>query len=157
MGKIVGHEMTHLFSTDSDDPLWSREFSEAYQKATTCLTAESDDYALEMNSTLDLDETLADFSGTNSAWGAYGRWVEVNGEEGGLLGLPFTPQQLFWISEAMCYCSLEGEGTNVGGDDGHAAPKFRVEASLSNNPHFGDAFKCPVGSKMNPVNKCRVF
>ncbi|KAK2162480.1 hypothetical protein NP493_1520g00051 [Ridgeia piscesae] len=41
--------------------------------------------------------------------------------------------------------------------DPHSLRKFRVIGSVSNSEEFGQAFKCPVGSKMNPAKKCAVW
>lgn len=35
---------------------------------------------------------------------AYRQWVKDNGPEGGLPGLNYTPDQLFWISAANVWC-----------------------------------------------------
>ena len=34
---------------------------------------------------------------------------------------------------------------------------FRVDVTLKNSQAFAEAFKCPAGSPMNPVNKCAVW
>ena len=39
----------------------------------------------------------------------------------------------------------------------HSPSRYRVLSSLSNNEDFAKDFNCPVGSKMNPVEKCSVW
>lgn len=41
--------------------------------------------------------------------------------------------------------------------DPHSPPSFRVIGSLSNLPEFSKEFNCPVGSRMNPSDKCEVW
>ena len=41
--------------------------------------------------------------------------------------------------------------------DPHSPPNFRVIGSLSNLPEFAEEFNCPLGSKMNPKEKCEVW
>ena len=42
-------------------------------------------------------------------------------------------------------------------EDSHSPARFRVIGVLSNTKEFSDVFKCPVGSPMNPKNKCEVW
>lgn len=39
----------------------------------------------------------------------------------------------------------------------HSPGQFRVLGPLSNMEEFSKDFNCPVGSKMNPENKCIVW
>ena len=39
----------------------------------------------------------------------------------------------------------------------HSPVKFRVNGPMSNIPEFSKDWNCPLGSKMNPRNKCTVW
>lgn len=89
----------------------------------------------------------------------------------------FSPEQIFFLSYAQVkslqfinlvvnysnyfqgYCesssdSIISEEINK---DIHPANQYRVFGTLSNYEEFSKAFRCPVGSKMNPTKKCRVW
>ena len=42
-------------------------------------------------------------------------------------------------------------------EDPHSPAKFRVTGALSNSVEFANAWRCPKGSRMNPVKKCEVW
>lgn len=95
-----------------------------------------------------------------------------------LPGLNMTQKQLFFVSFAQVslkislsrhspsfdlyfkvWCSSITEETiNLQIEkDPHSPPNFRVIGSLSNLPEFAKEFNCPVGSHMNPTEKCEVW
>lgn len=41
--------------------------------------------------------------------------------------------------------------------DPHSPPKFRVIGPLSNLKEFSNVFDCPIGSPMNPKDKCEIW
>ena len=41
--------------------------------------------------------------------------------------------------------------------DVHTLDKYRKNLALANFEPFAQAFNCPVGSPMNPVDKCAVW
>ena len=41
--------------------------------------------------------------------------------------------------------------------DPHPPSELRVRAAISNSAAFGSAFSCPLGSPMNPENKCDIW
>lgn len=102
---------------------------------------------------------IADNGGIKEAYLAYEDYEKQNGEESRLPGLPYTPRQLFWISSANTWCAkIRPEAMRsriITGEDGHY--EFRVIGSFSNMPQFSKDFNCPVGSPMNPTNKCTLW
>jgi neprilysin len=65
---------------------------------------------LNLNGINTQGENIADNGGVITAYRAYQKWVEKNGEEPKLPGLNFSPNQLFWISLAQTWCSVYREG-----------------------------------------------
>lgn len=55
-------------------------------------------------------ENIADNGGIKESYLAYLKWVQQNGPELKLPGLKYTPQQLFWISAAQNWCSVDRPG-----------------------------------------------
>ena len=93
------------------------------------------------------------------AYLAYRAWVATNEQEKRLPGLPYTPQQMFWISMANMWCTkTTREYMEQVIVENHAGPsEFRVNVPLANSAEFSKDFNCPVGSKMNPIKKCVVW
>jgi neprilysin len=93
------------------------------------------------------------------AYNAYLKYVQENGEEPPLPGLNYTSLQLFWVSMASQWCSVERlKSMKLNIDlDPHSPERFRVNGPLSNFEGFAKDFNCPPESKMISENKCRVW
>ncbi|RWS25303.1 membrane metallo-endopeptidase-like 1 isoform X2 [Leptotrombidium deliense] len=90
---------------------------------------------------------------------AYLKWEHRNGHEHRLPGLDLTSYQLFFLNYAQIWCGLMRPEAAINSlrTSSHTPGKFRVIGTLSNFEEFSNAFNCPIDSKMNPKNKCRVW
>lgn len=107
-------------------------------------------------------EDTADNGGMNLAYRAYENWLEsTQSSESTLIALDFTPRQLFWISYAQFYCSVQREKLKKSLYDNrevHSFDRFRVIGPLMNSQEFTRDFECPILSKMNPDRqRCSVW
>ena len=94
------------------------------------------------------------------AYHGYKDWTAQNMvTEPRLPGLSYNPEQLFWISAANNYCAkyrseyLKRTIMTLK----HSPGKFRVIGTLSNIKDFAKDFNCPIGSRMNPADKCAMW
>lgn len=85
--------------------------------------------------------------------------MKRNGAEALLPGLNYTQEQLFWISAGQTWCAVTRPEFDrmLITTDVHSPNEFRVLGPLKNSQQFSEDFKCPIGSRMNPVNKCEVW
>lgn len=112
-----------------------------------------------MNGVTTLGENIADNGGIKIAYRAYKKWLSQSRKEVKLFGLNYTPEQLFWIINAQTWCSMYRKEalTSILKVGSFTPGKFRVLGYLQNTDEFAKDFKCPVGSPMNPFNKCKVW
>ncbi|KAK5647885.1 hypothetical protein RI129_002777 [Pyrocoelia pectoralis] len=68
----------------------------------------------------------------------------------------YTPNQLFWISYGRFWCASEITGYSLE-LYAYSLQMYRVQVPLMNSEEFSKDFKCPSGSKMNPVKKCKIW
>jgi membrane metallo-endopeptidase-like protein 1 len=90
---------------------------------------------------------------------AYKKWVAKYGEEPELPGMNLTHDQLFFLNYAQIWCgSMRPEDalTKIRSSV-HSPGPIRVLGPLSNSWDFARAYSCPLGSPMNPRNKCSVW
>lgn len=126
------------------------------------------------------NENIADIGGLTHAYIAYQKYVSSHGTEQRLPGLEeLTPEQLFFVGFAsvslrprvvfdflrtvghilQIWCESTTEQTLLNDmlTDVHSPGRIRVLGTLSNSIEFAEAFRCPVGSPMNPSKKCKIW
>lgn len=175
IGLVVGHEITHGFDDqgsqkDGEGNLvnwWQPDTKQKYLEKAKCIVDQYSNYSVEVDGeTLNLNgintqgENIADNGGVKEALRAYQRLMEAKGEEEPRLpGLKYTPRQLFWMSTAAVWCTAmrPAQEKNQILTDPHAPGRFRVNGPFSNMPEFAADWNCPLGSPMNPPEKCVVW
>ncbi|KAK9869803.1 hypothetical protein WA026_003535 [Henosepilachna vigintioctopunctata] len=172
MGYVIGHEIIHGFDDmgkqyDKDGNLfdwWEPASNKSFHEKAQCIVQQYANLTNEkINMTLNgintQGENIADNGGIKLAYIAYQKWLQRNKVEPQLPGLKFTPQQLFWIAAASNWCSKvrpEMEKLAIM-NDFHSPNYYRVIVPFINSGYFAKDFNCPLGSKMNPKYKCRVW
>uniref|UniRef100_A0A182W0E2 Neprilysin, neutral endopeptidase 1 n=1 Tax=Anopheles minimus TaxID=112268 RepID=A0A182W0E2_9DIPT len=177
IGVVIGHELTHGFDDkgrlfDRDGNLhrwWSDQAIEAFHERASCLVQQYSRYTIdEVGVQLDGENTqgenIADNGGIKQAFLAYNKWLAAQTdrqvlEAETLPGLNVTRTQLFFLNFAQIWCgAMRPEATrNKLKTAVHSPGRFRVIGTLSNSEDFAREYHCPVGSFMNPADKCSVW
>lgn len=170
IGWIMGHEISHGFDDqghqfDKHGNLlnwWAESTKQTYNQKKKCIVDQYSAFQTEgikLNGERSQGENIADNGGIKQAYRGYKYWVGRNGQEKGLPGLAYTSNQLFWISAAQNWCSVQRKEslrhnivTGV-----HSPPEFRVRGTFCNSEDFNKDFQCSRGRKMNPIKKCSVW
>nr|XP_053637449.1 neprilysin-4-like [Cherax quadricarinatus] len=172
IGVVIGHEITHGFDDrgrqfDKNGNLqqwWTPDdVSKFYQRASCMLDQygeyKVDDVGLKINPVNTLGENIADNAGIKISYQAYQNWRKNNEETVTMPFVNLSHDQLFFLNFGQIWCEVnspEAMLTKIRSGQ-HSPNRFRVIGTLSNSEEFSQAFNCPVGSKMNPERKCRVW
>jgi len=174
IGHVLGHELTHGFDTlgrrfnklgelIQKRTKWSDPSIKAFEKRAKCLSKQFSRYKigdkLHIDGANTLGENIADGGGVKIAHMAYEAWQKTNNKEYVLPKLNKTNEELFFIGYAQKECHLSTKKALIESikDDVHAPSMFRIIGTLSNSKEFAKAFNCPLGSNMNPKEKCEVW
>ncbi|KAG5681750.1 hypothetical protein PVAND_011159 [Polypedilum vanderplanki] len=173
IGYVIGHEITHAFDDlgrlyDAEGNLrdwWNPETAEAFKEKKKCIIEQYGNFTdkstnMKINGITSQGENIADTAGLKLAYRAYKSALnKMDVIDPSLPGLPYTPEQLFWLSAAQTWCSVERPEVKklLILTDNHALSQFRVLGTFSNSKEFANDFKCADGSKMNPIEKCEVW
>ncbi|XP_011705369.1 PREDICTED: neprilysin-like, partial [Wasmannia auropunctata] len=165
IGLVIGHEITHGIIDQGNEfnkegnlmDWWEPETKKRFLKKAECIIHQYGNYTVEevglnLNGTNSQRENIADNGGTREAYYAYKEWIKRNKLEQRLPGLPYSPEQMFWISAANLFCYKARPKAYS-----HSPTEFRIRGPLSNMEEFSRDFNCPVGSRMNPMKKCTVW
>lgn len=170
IGVVMGHELTHAFDDQGREfdkhgnmkQWWNNVTIERFKTRAACMVQQYNQYKVgnqSVNGRQTLGENIADNGGLKAAFKAYSFYRKHHGEEKPLPGLNLTHSQLFFLGFAQVWCSSatpESERMTALNDN-HAPARYRVIGPLSNSPDFAHEFRCPLGSKMNPIDKCEVW
>lgn len=112
------------------------------------------DLNVNLNGTVTISEDVADNGGVKLAYRAYEEWVGElkDSVENRLIALKYSPKQLFWISYAQFYCSVQRDEVKkllLDSFEVHSFDRFRVIGPLLNSAEFSRDFSCPIKSRMN--------
>ncbi|XP_054155668.1 neprilysin-2-like [Oppia nitens] len=173
IGYVSGHEIIHGFDDggrqyDSSGNLrnwWDTHTDTVYKEKANCIIGQYGNYTVsevnqKVNGINTQGENIADNGGVIQSYRAYQKYVAKSGvTEPRLPALDYTPNQLFWISSAVQWCS---KSTNEYLllqvlTDSHSPGRQRVNGVVSNSPEFAKVFNCPLGAPMNPVDKCAIW
>lgn len=173
VGWVIGHEITHGFDDqgrqyDDEGNLknwWEEETQNRFLEKANCIIWQYGNYTADsvdknLNGINTQGENIADNGGIKEAYRAYQSWTKRHGDEPKLPGLhSYNNNQMFWISAANIWCSKYRDKAlekriKTGA---HSPGMFRVRGPFSNSKEFAKDFNCPLGSNMNPVDKCEVW
>ncbi|KAK3724939.1 hypothetical protein QZH41_017146 [Actinostola sp. cb2023] len=178
IGMVLAHELTHGFDSAgrrfnkfgelTSDVGWTNHSMAEFRSRAGCIVDQYDKFELQIDKgtihvdgKLTLDENIADNGGFQIAFRAYENWSKRHGPEKLVPGLMKSNEQMFFLSYAQMWCSTFTPSATFYRSklDSHAIPKYRVKGVLINSEAFARAYKCPVGSNMNPdpSKRCRVW
>ncbi|KAF9139535.1 hypothetical protein BG015_001986 [Linnemannia schmuckeri] len=181
MGVAAGHEITHGFDNIGKNydyigrvkNWWTNETEKAFNEKAQCFIDQYGKFSIKgpdgkdhnVNGQLTLAENIADNGGLKQSYRTWqARFLSdpsgVTYKNFKLPGLEkYTPDQLFFISFGRIWCSKERLEWLMQLIRGNAHPpwRFRANGSVQNSKEFSQAFECPVGTPMNPIQKCEVW
>ncbi|KAF9154690.1 hypothetical protein BG015_000218 [Linnemannia schmuckeri] len=152
---------------------WSDETAQAFEKQSQCFVEQYETFSVKgpdnkdinVNGRRTLRENIADNRGVKIAFKSWKNNFDsdLNGDKYKNFQLPglekYTPEQLFFISYSRVPCikGMPAIAKRVTEIDARSPAKWRVNGVAMNSPDFAVAFKCLVGSPMNPEKKCEVW
>jgi endothelin-converting enzyme/putative endopeptidase len=176
MSMVIGHEITHGFDNsgrwfDANGTLrdwWPKNIVEVFKQRAQCVVDYYDKYqvvnGVYVEGNVTEGENIADLGGMRLAHAGYKTHLQQNGEMYSSAEIAeyfpgFTPDQLFFISFGQLWCDASGDfyAQFLARSNEHSPAKFRVLGAVSNYEEFAQAFHCPKGTPMNPLQQCRVW
>lgn len=176
LGTMVAQEVLGAFDPEgcnfdesgNEDHWCSSEFREELRRGLACYANIWDDASARVpgmashNDTWSRSQLAADTEGLRASLRAYRLLVKNLGGDRydeALAGLPYTPEQLFFLNRGMLFCA----NLNLrllrerGREDMFAAYEYRCNVPLVNMPEFNKAFHCKPGDLMYARQKCAIW
>jgi len=170
-GGTIGHEITHGFDDegsqfDADGNLrdwWSADTKAKFAEATSCVVDQFSKYealpGLTLDGKLTAGENIADVGGVKLGFQAYQAWRSAQATSPPAAVDGISDDQLYFLAYAQSWCAKrtpESAEMRVHTDP-HSPPEWRVNGVIVDQPGFGAAYSCAIGSPMNPGNACEVW
>ncbi|KAG4084089.1 Metalloproteases [Neocallimastix lanati (nom. inval.)] len=185
-GGTAGHELTHGFDNQGKNydaegkaiNWWTDADGAKFNELAQCFVDQYNGYYVTdrkgvkhyLDGESTLGENLADNGGVYRAYEAWLLSVEELKKKEGieavrahnqlLPGLSqYSVEQMFYIGYAQSWCMTTSPeyDTYIATRDVHSPAVFRVNGVVQNMEHFAKVFNCPVGSPMNPKDKCLLW
>lgn len=171
IGAVMGHEITHGYDDTGSQfdgrgrqvDWWDNFTREEFEQRAECFVEQYgqifDPVAnMSLNGVKTLGENIADNGGLRVAFATY-VLTQYDKPQISLPGLEkYTPEQLFFISNAMLWCMAETREvvTSEILHDEHAPHIYRVNIPMQNMEEFTAAFQCKQGSfmRLNDQDRC---
>ncbi|CAJ0560396.1 unnamed protein product, partial [Mesorhabditis spiculigera] len=173
LGAIIAHEMSHTLDLPSKFPKDAPEEDRAeMMERQKCLIELFDkmeypnpwlNFTIRLTGEVALHESTPDLNGLKVAYRAYLNEKKrlFNNETPRWPGLTeYTAEQTFFLFDAQKFCGrLTWPPTPDDSlfDDPHPRPPYRANFLYQNFEPFASAFRCPIGTPMNPPKKCRIL
>jgi putative endopeptidase len=113
---------------------------------------------VHVNGKLTQGENIADMGGIKNSFHALSTLLGTKVKDPSIVP-KLSRGQLFFVAFAQGWCTKASDAYYRlhAATDPHSPPMFRVLGPLMNLPAFSTTFNCPVGSPMNPVDRCEVW
>lgn len=169
LGSVIGHELFHCIDRQGSlydekgilHMWWTNYTKSSFELRENCYVQKYNNFVvnglnISIDGTKTVAENFADNIGLHIALQAYLKWVNDNGNEIIPKSIQETSRQLFWISYANKFCSVQNlKMTYIQMHlDNHCLDEYRIIGAVSNMPQFGEDFGCRNDSKMNSYMKC---
>uniref|UniRef100_A0A8R1DF53 Peptidase M13 C-terminal domain-containing protein n=1 Tax=Caenorhabditis japonica TaxID=281687 RepID=A0A8R1DF53_CAEJA len=169
VGYVIGHEIGHAFDNNNMNydgetnkkDWWNPDDRSEYARRHQCLIDQYDNhddpsFGKNLNGSTVLGENIPDILGAKTAWMVYKKSAA---DQPSIIGFEhYTPDKLFFHIRALFFCSaLSTHSVELQRLISHGVDNFRVNGVYANLKEFAEAFQCPLGSPMNPKNKCELF
>ncbi|XP_043232060.1 neprilysin-2-like isoform X2 [Amphibalanus amphitrite] len=171
VGVVIGHELTHGFDNHGRrhnwggnvTNWWSEKLLTDFTRRAMCIVKQYSKYKLDVvgknvDGNKTVGENMCDGSGLKQAFNAWRMYRQGHPKEPSLPGLNMTDEKLFFVFYGQIWCEVVSrEGWEKYAVDPHSPGRYRVSGVLQNSRQFAETFNCPVGSPMNPLEKCDVW
>ncbi|KAI9475617.1 MAG: hypothetical protein EXX96DRAFT_638830 [Benjaminiella poitrasii] len=176
IGMVIGHELTHAFDSsgrkfDGNGNLinwWTNTTSIQFDEKAQCFIDQyskfnitgPDNKTVNVNGKLTLGENLADNGGISASLSAYQKLAANRTTEPRLPGLEsLSSEALFFVNFGRAWCKKQRPqiAYQLIFTDEHSPAVARINGVVQNSAEFARVFNCPVGSAMNPADKCEMW